>query len=79
MSVLKRSPPTPVILSRKVGRKVKKEEVEMVEKPKEEGVPMEAFLQLAKEVETQQPKVEEAENGEREEDSGAEDKSDLSR
>ncbi|KAI4890061.1 hypothetical protein NFI96_017197 [Prochilodus magdalenae] len=78
VSVLKRSPPTPVILSRKVGRKVKKEEVEMVEKPKEEGVPMEAFLQLAKEVETQQPKVEDAENGEREEDSGAEDKSDLS-
>ncbi|KAL7877218.1 hypothetical protein SRHO_G00038610 [Serrasalmus rhombeus] len=75
VSVLKRSPPTPVTLSRKVGRKVKKEkeEIEVVEKPKEEGIPMEA-----KEVETQQSKVEEAENGEREEDSGAEDKSDLS-
>ncbi|XP_066536136.1 uncharacterized protein si:dkey-117m1.4 [Hoplias malabaricus] len=76
VSVLKRSPPTPVTPPRKVGRKVKKEkeEVEVAEKPKEETAPMVTFEQVVKEV---QPKEEDEEN-DREDDSGAEDKSDLS-
>ncbi|XP_072534693.1 uncharacterized protein [Salminus brasiliensis] len=80
VSVLKRSPPTPVTPPRKVGRKVKKEkeEVEVLEKPKEEAVPMAVFSPPAKEVEPQQPKEEEEDDEEREDDSGAEDKSDLS-
>lgn len=81
MSVLKRSPPTPVTPPRKVGRKVKKEreEVEVVQKPKEEVVPMALFVEAVKEAEIHHPKVEDEENYERDEDSGAEDKSDLSR
>ncbi|KAK2852226.1 hypothetical protein Q7C36_007427 [Tachysurus vachellii] len=74
VSVLKRSPPTPVTLPRKVGRKKKeKEELDLMEKMKEE------FVEPSKHVED--PKLEEEENeeeGEEDDDSGAEDKSDLS-
>ncbi|KAG7333662.1 hypothetical protein KOW79_002069 [Hemibagrus wyckioides] len=74
VSVLKRSPPTPVTLPRKAGRKKKeKEELDVMEKMKEE------FVEVLKQVED--PKLEEEENeeeGEEDYDSSAEDKSDLS-
>lgn len=75
MSVLKRSPPTPVTPPRKAGRKKKeKEDLDIMEKMKEE------FVEVLKQVED--PKMEEEENeeeGEEDDDSSAEDKSDLSR
>lgn len=75
VSVLKRSPPTPVTPPRKTGRKKKeKEELDVMEKMKEE------FVEVLRRVED--PKVEEDENDDEEEeddDSSAEDKSDLSR
>ncbi|XP_034158746.2 uncharacterized protein si:dkey-117m1.4 [Pangasianodon hypophthalmus] len=74
VSVLKRSPPTPVTPPRKAGRKKKEtEELDVMEKMKEE------FVEVLKQVED--PKVEEEENeeeGEEDDDSSAEDKSDLS-
>ncbi|KAK1791695.1 hypothetical protein P4O66_013179 [Electrophorus voltai] len=80
VSVLKRSPPTPVTTPRKVGRKVKKEkeEIEVVEKTKEEEVPVAVFVEPVKEAGPEHPKAEEEEIAVREDDSGAEDKSDLS-
>ncbi|XP_053358103.1 uncharacterized protein si:dkey-117m1.4 [Clarias gariepinus] len=74
VSVLKRSPPTPVTPPRKAGRKKKeKEDLDIMEKMKEE------FVEVLKQVED--PKMEEEENeeeGEEDDDSSAEDKSDLS-
>ncbi|MCJ8730167.1 hypothetical protein PDJAM_G00181010 [Pangasius djambal] len=72
VSVLKRSPPTPATPPRKAGRKKKeKEELDVMEKMREE------FVEVLKQVED--PKVEEEENEEEEDDdSSAEDKSDLS-
>ncbi|XP_076845660.1 uncharacterized protein LOC143490958 isoform X2 [Brachyhypopomus gauderio] len=80
VSVLKRSPPTPATPPRKVGRKVKKEkeEIEVVEKTKEEEVPVAVFVEPVKEAGPGHPKTEEEESIVREDDSGAEDKSDLS-
>lgn len=74
VSVLKRSPPTPVTPSRKVGRRIKKEEVEVLDNSKEQ------FIEVEKEVEPVLPKKEDQleDNGGGEEDSGTDDKSDLS-
>ncbi|XP_016099026.1 uncharacterized protein [Sinocyclocheilus grahami] len=74
VSVLKRSPPTPP----RKGRKTKKdkEEVDIFEKTKEEELPTPVFLDHVKESEPS--KEEREDNGGREEESGAEDKTDLS-
>ncbi|KTG39087.1 hypothetical protein cypCar_00011681 [Cyprinus carpio] len=78
VSVLKRSPPTPATPPRKGGRKMKKdkEEVDIFEKMKEEELPTPVFVDLVKESEPS--KEEREDNGGREEESGAEDKTDLS-
>lgn len=78
MSVLKRSPPTPATPPRK-GRKIKKdkEEADIFEKTKEDALPNPVFVDHVKESEPS--KEEREDNGGREEESGAEDKTDLSR
>ncbi|XP_051558850.1 uncharacterized protein LOC127443882 [Myxocyprinus asiaticus] len=79
VSVLKRSPPTPVTPPRKAVRRVKKEKevVDIFENMKEE-VPTPVFVEQVKEPESEQLKEEGEENGGREEESGAEDNTDLS-
>lgn len=76
--MLKRSPPTPATPPRKGGRKIKKEkeEVDVFEKTKE-VVPISVFAEHVKLAESS--KEEREDNGGREEESGAEDKTDLSR
>ncbi|XP_026106428.1 uncharacterized protein LOC113078289 [Carassius auratus] len=78
VSVLKRSPPIPATPPRKGGRKTKKdkEEVDIFEKTKEEELPTPVSLDHVKQSES--PKEEREDNGGREEESGAEDKTDLS-
>ncbi|RXN04475.1 serine arginine repetitive matrix 1-like isoform X2 [Labeo rohita] len=77
VSVLKRSPPTPATPPRK-GRKIKKdkEEADIFEKTKEDALPNPVFVDHVKESEPS--KEEREDNGGREEESGAEDKTDLS-
>ncbi|XP_067260572.1 uncharacterized protein si:dkey-117m1.4 isoform X2 [Chanodichthys erythropterus] len=77
VSVLKRSPPTPATPPRKGGRKIKKEkeEVDVFEKTKE-VVPISVFAEHVKLAESS--KEEREDSGGREEESGAEDKTDLS-
>ncbi|KAL1282115.1 hypothetical protein QQF64_000918 [Cirrhinus molitorella] len=78
VSVLKRSPPTTATPPRKGGRKIKKdkEEVNIFEKAKEEELPTPVFVDHVKDSEPS--KEEREDNGGREEESGAEDKTDLS-
>lgn len=77
VSVLKRSPPTPVTPPRKAGRKKKeKEELEVVEKMKEEFV--EVLKQVEDETKVEEEDDENEEEGEEDDDDSAEDKSDLS-
>lgn len=78
MSVLKRSPPTSATPSRKGGRKIKKEneEIDIFVKTKE-VVPTSVFVEHVKE--SGSSKEAREDNGGRDEESGAEDKTDLSR
>lgn len=80
MSVLKRSPPTPATPPRKGGRKIKKEkeDVSVFDKIKEDKVNP-VFVEQEKSSELKCEKEEREENGERDDESGAEDKNDLSR
>ncbi|XP_051561479.1 serine/arginine repetitive matrix protein 1-like [Myxocyprinus asiaticus] len=80
VSVLKRSPPTPATPPRKAGRRVKKEKEvgDVFEKTKEEKVPTPVFVEQVNEAESEQLKEEREDNGGREEESGMEDKTDLS-